>query len=152
MNDARKKAKAQKVMKAVNGQDLSGKTVGVLGLTFKPNTDDMRDAPSLDIVPLLQEAGAKIRAYDPEGMEEARKYLSGIEWAKDAYGVMPGADALLILTEWNEFRVLDFDRIRSLLKAPLVIDLRNVYAPAEMADAGFTYHSVGREVASPRKR
>ncbi|MDR3499419.1 MAG: UDP-glucose/GDP-mannose dehydrogenase family protein [Parvibaculum sp.] len=150
-NTERKRRMAKKIIAACGG-DLKGKTLGVLGVTFKPNTDDMRDAPSLDIVPLLQEAGAKIRAYDPEGMEEARKYLSGIEWAKDAYGVMPGADALLILTEWNEFRVLDFDRIRSLLKAPLVIDLRNVYAPAEMADAGFTYHSVGREVASPRKR
>ena len=149
VNDARKKAMAQKVMKAVNGQDLSGKTVGVLGLTFKPNTDDMRDAPSLDIIPLLQKAGAKIRAYDPEGMEEARKYLDDIEWCAEAYSAMPGADALLILTEWNEFRVLDFERIKSLIKAPLIIDLRNIYSLAEMQAAGFTYHSVGRGVISP---
>jgi UDPglucose 6-dehydrogenase len=149
-NNERKRRMAKKIVAACGG-DLKGKTLGVLGVTFKPNTDDMRDAPSLDIVPLLQKAGAKIRAYDPEGMEEARKYLDDIEWMKDAYGVMPGADALLILTEWNEFRVLDFERIKTLLKAPLVIDLRNVYAPAEMASAGFTYHSVGRDVATPQK-
>lgn len=149
-NTERKRRMAKKIIAACGG-DLKGKTLGVLGVTFKPNTDDMRDAPSLDIVPLLQEAGATIRAYDPEGMEEARKYLSNIEWSKDAYSVMPQADALLILTEWNEFRVLDFDRIRSLLKAPLIIDLRNVYAPADMAAAGFIYHSVGRDVAMPQK-
>ena len=118
-------------------------------MTFKPNTDDMRDAPSLDIIPLLQEAGAQIRAYDPEGMEEARKYLIDIEWVKDAYSVMPNADALLVLTEWNEFRVLNFDRIKSLLKAPLIIDLRNIYAPADLATHGFSYHSVGRSTMAP---
>ncbi len=147
-NTERKRRMAEKIIAACGG-NLKGKTLAVLGVTFKPNTDDMRDAPSLDIIPLLQKAGAHIRAYDPEGMEEARKYLTGLDWTKDAYSTMPDADALLILTEWNEFRVLDFDRIKSLLKAPLVIDLRNVYAPVEMAAAGFTYHSVGRGVISP---
>lgn len=146
-NAERKRRMAEKIVLACGG-NLKGKTIAVLGVTFKPNTDDMRDAPSLDIIPLLQDAGVKIRAYDPEGMEEAGKYLTGIEWSKDAYSVMPDADALLILTEWNEFRVLDFERIKSLLKAPLIIDLRNIYAPAEMAAAGFTYHSVGREVVN----
>ncbi|MEQ9527100.1 MAG: UDP-glucose/GDP-mannose dehydrogenase family protein, partial [Parvibaculaceae bacterium] len=147
-NDERKRRMAEKIIDACKG-DVTGKTIGVLGVTFKPNTDDMRDAPSLDILPLLQKAGARIRAYDPEGMGEARKYLSDIEWTEDAYGVMPGADALLILTEWNEFRVLDLDHVRRELKEPLIVDLRNIYRPAEMAEAGFTYHSVGRETAVP---
>ena len=108
-NAERKRRMADKIVAACGGT-IAGKLLGVLGVTFKPNTDDMRDAPSLDILPLLQQAGARIRAYDPEGMSEARKYLSDIEWSADAYGVMPGADALLILTEWNEFRVLDLDR------------------------------------------
>ncbi|MEX1153059.1 UDP-glucose/GDP-mannose dehydrogenase family protein [Parvibaculum sp.] len=149
-NSERKRRMAEKVVAACGG-DIAGKTVGVLGVTFKPNTDDMRDAPSLDILPLLQQAGARICAYDPEGMGEARKHLKDIEWVEEAYGVMPGADALLILTEWNEFRVLDFDRIRRELKAPLIIDLRNIYTPAEMARAGFEYHSVGRETVVPSR-
>tara|TARA_R110000868_G_scaffold107750_1_gene294671 strand:+ start:9343 stop:10665 length:1323 start_codon:yes stop_codon:yes gene_type:complete len=146
-NNERKRRMAKKIIAAC-GNDINGKTLGILGVTFKPNTDDMRDAPSLDIIPLLQEAGAKIRAYDPEGMEEAGKYLDNIEWVNDAYSVMPDADALLVLTEWNEFRVLDFARIKSLLKMPLIIDLRNIYSLSEAAAAGFTYHSVGRETVS----
>ncbi len=146
-NSERKRRMAEKILAACGG-DLEGKTLAVLGVTFKPNTDDMRDAPSLDIIPLLQDAGAKIRAYDPEGMEEAGKYLTGIAWSNDAYSVMPDADALLILTEWNEFRVLDFERIKGLLRTPLIVDLRNIYSLAEMAAAGFTYHSVGREVVN----
>mgnify|MGYP003113032435 CR=1 FL=1 len=142
-NAERKRRMADKIVAACGGT-IAGKVLGVLGVTFKPNTDDMRDAPSLDILPLLQQAGARIRAYDPEGMSEARKYLSDIEWSADAYGVMPGADALLILTEWNEFRVLDLDRVRRELKRPLMIDLRNIYTPGDMAEAGFEYHSVGR--------
>jgi len=142
-NAERKRRMADKIVAACGGT-IAGKLLGVLGVTFKPNTDDMRDAPSLDILPLLQQAGARIRAYDPEGMSEARKYLSDIEWSADAYGVMPGADALLILTEWNEFRVLDLDRVRRELKRPLMIDLRNIYTPDDMAQAGFEYHSVGR--------
>ena len=142
-NAERKRRMADKIVAACGGT-IAGKVLGVLGVTFKPNTDDMRDAPSLDILPLLQQAGARIRAYDPEGMGEARKYLNDIEWSADAYGVMPGADALLILTEWNEFRVLDLDRVRRELKRPLMIDLRNIYTPGDMAEAGFEYHSVGR--------
>jgi len=151
-NAERKRRMAEKVIAAC-GDSIEGKTIGVLGVTFKPNTDDMRDAPSLDILPLLQQAGAHIRAYDPEGMGQARKYLKDIEWADDAYGVMPGADALLILTEWNEFRVLDLDRVRRELKRPLMIDLRNIYTPDDMAQAGFEYHSVGRPspAVSPRR-
>lgn len=141
-NNERKRRMADKVTAACGG--AAGKTIAVLGVTFKPNTDDMRDAPSLDIIPLLQEAGARIRAYDPEGMETARSYLTDVEWAENAYAAMADADALLILTEWNEFRVLDLTRVRKLLKAPLIIDLRNIYVPAEMAEAGFEYHSVGR--------
>jgi UDPglucose 6-dehydrogenase len=143
-NNERKRRMAEKIIEACGGS-LEGKTLAVLGVTFKPNTDDMRDAPSLDIVPLLQKAGGRIRAYDPEGMQEARKYLDGVEWGEDAYSIMPDADALLILTEWNEFRVLDFERVKRLLKTPLVIDLRNIYALPEMTKAGFVYHSVGRK-------
>jgi UDPglucose 6-dehydrogenase len=141
-NNERKRRMADKVKAACGG--AAGKTIAVLGVTFKPNTDDMRDAPSLDIIPLLQEAGARIRAYDPEGMETARNYLNDVEWAENAYSAMADADALLILTEWNEFRVLDLSRVRKLLKAPLIIDLRNIYSTGEMRDAGFQYHSVGR--------
>jgi UDPglucose 6-dehydrogenase len=142
-NNERKRRMAQKVIAACGG-NVAGKTIAVLGVTFKPNTDDMRDAPSLDIIPLLQERGASIRAYDPEGMETARKYLSNVEWVKNAYDTMVQADALLILTEWNEFRVLDLSRVKALLKEPLMIDLRNIYTPKEVAKAGFVYHSVGR--------
>lgn len=146
-NSERKRRMAAKIIDAC-GDDIDGKTIAVLGLTFKPNTDDMRDAPSLDIVPLLQSAGARIRAFDPEGMREARKHLSGVEWCDSTYAVMPDADALLILTEWNEFRALDLGRVRELLREPLVIDLRNVYTPQEMKEANLVYHSVGRAPAS----
>jgi UDPglucose 6-dehydrogenase len=142
-NDARKKRMAERIAHAL-GDNLAGKRIAVLGVTFKPNTDDMRDAPSLDIIPALQKAGASITAFDPEGMKEARKLLPDVNWAEDAYGTMEGADALVILTEWNEFRALDLSRVRSLLRQPLIIDLRNIYPPREMALAGFEYHSVGR--------
>ena len=143
VNDERKKAMAERIIKA-GGGDLKGKTVAVLGLTFKPNTDDMRDSPSLDIVPALVAAGAKVRAFDPEGTEEAKKLLSGIDYAEDAYDALKGADVLAIVTEWNEFRALDLKRVKALLKSPVVVDLRNVWDPQEMRDAGFTYVSVGR--------
>lgn len=142
-NNERKRRMADKIVEACGGS-VQGKTLAVLGVTFKPNTDDMRDAPSLDIIPLLQKAGARIHAFDPEGMHEAAKYLTDIEWSDDAYGTMEGAEALVILTEWNEFRVMDFNRIRSLLKNPLIIDLRNIYTREEMIKENFTYHSVGR--------
>ncbi|MFA7584632.1 MAG: UDP-glucose/GDP-mannose dehydrogenase family protein [Novosphingobium sp.] len=142
-NDARKKRMAERITHALGGT-IKDKHIAVLGVTFKPNTDDMRDAPSLDIVPALQKAGASITAFDPEGMKEARKLLLDVNWAEDAYGAMEGADALVILTEWNEFRALDLSRVRSLLRQPLIIDLRNIYPPREMALAGFEYHSLGR--------
>ena len=143
VNDARKRRMAEKVIAACGGS-VSGKSIAVLGLTFKPNTDDMREAPSLEIIPALQNAGASVRAYDPEGIEEARKLLDDVDWCDNAYQTMENADALVIITEWNEFRGLDFSRVRGLLKTPLLVDLRNIYNPTEMADAGFDYHSVGR--------
>ncbi len=143
VNDKRKKAMAERVVEACDGT-LKGKTVAVLGLTFKPNTDDMRDAPSLDIVPALIAAGAKITAFDPEGMAEAKKMLNDVQWCDDAYATMDGADALVIITEWNAFRGLDLERVKTLLKHPVLVDLRNIYEPAEMATAGFRYHCIGR--------
>ncbi len=143
VNDARKKQMAAKIV-AHCGGSVAGKTLAVLGLTFKPNTDDMRDAPSLDIVPALIEAGARIRAYDPEGLGEAKKLLDGVAWCEGAYEAMEGADALIIITEWNAFRALDLARVKALMKAPVMIDLRNIYDPQEMAAAGFDYTSIGR--------
>jgi len=143
INDKRKKQMAEKIVAACGGS-VSGKTIAVLGLTFKPNTDDMRDSPSLDIVPALQAAGATVRAYDPEGMEEAREMLPGVEMCENAYATMEQADAVAIVTEWNEFRALDLERVRQLLKQPVMVDLRNVYDPADMRKAGFDYVCVGR--------
>ncbi|MFN8758352.1 MAG: UDP-glucose dehydrogenase family protein [Tagaea sp.] len=143
INDKRKKAMAERVVKACGGS-VAGKKIAVLGLTFKPNTDDMRDSPSLDILPALQAAGAKVVAYDPEGMHEARQMLPGVEMAKDAYAAMDGADCAVIVTEWNEFRALQLDRVKKLLKKPVLVDLRNCYAPADMKAAGFDYTSIGR--------
>ncbi|HZD25468.1 MAG TPA: UDP-glucose/GDP-mannose dehydrogenase family protein, partial [Alphaproteobacteria bacterium] len=148
VNEQRKRAMADKVIAACGG-DVAGKTIAVLGLTFKPNTDDMRDSPSLAIVPALQQGGASVRAFDPEGMAEARKLLDGLEFCNDAYETMQDADALVIITEWNEFRALDLGRVKALLKTPVMVDLRNIYRPADMARAGFTYISVGRGTASP---
>lgn len=145
VNASRKKAMAGKIINAMGG-DVSGKTIGVLGLAFKQNTDDMRDAPSLDIVPALVEAGAKVKAYDPEAMEEAKHLLSGIDYAANAYEALEGADAMVILTEWDQFRALDFERIKSSLNGDVVVDLRNIYSPEDMAKRGFTYTSIGRPV------
>lgn len=142
-NDARKKNMAPRVIQACGGS-LKDKTVAVLGLTFKPNTDDMRDSPSLDLVPMLQEAGATIRAYDPEGMKEAAKLMADVVFCKDAYDAMAGADAVVILTEWNEFRALDLERVKDLLGGPIVVDLRNIYSPEEMSSVGIRYTSIGR--------
>ena len=143
VNEARKTHMAEKVI-AHCGGSVRGKTIAVLGLTFKPNTDDMREAPSLKIVPALQAAGATIRAYDPEGMAEAKKLLEGIQWCENAYETLDGVDALVIITEWNAFRALDHDRMKELMKSPVMVDLRNIYNPAEMIAAGFNYTSVGR--------
>ncbi|MEZ5986296.1 MAG: UDP-glucose/GDP-mannose dehydrogenase family protein [Hyphomonas sp.] len=143
VNAARKKAMASKVISAMGG-DVSGKTIGVLGLAFKQNTDDMRDAPSLDILPALQAAGAKIKAYDPEAMTEASHLLKDIEFSKNAYEAAQDADALVIVTEWDQFRALDLDRIKTALKGNVVVDLRNIYSPEDMAAKGFAYTSIGR--------
>lgn len=142
VNAQRKKRMADKIIAAFGG--VEGKKVAVLGVTFKPNTDDMRDSPSLDIIPALQAAGAQVSAFDPEGMTEAARMLPGVTWARNTYETISGADGVVILTEWNEFRALDFARMRGLLKRPLLVDLRNIYTPREAVDAGFEYHSVGR--------
>ncbi len=149
LNEERKRKMADRVLAAAGG-DLSGKTVAVLGLTFKPNTDDMRESPSLEIVPALQNAGATVRAFDPEGMEEAKSLLNHVIWCDGAYDTMTGADALVIITEWNEFRALDLERVKSLMRSPLMVDLRNIYEPAAMIDKGFDYHSIGRPTDAER--
>ncbi len=150
VNNSRKIAMADRVLKAL-GSKAKGATVAVLGVTFKPNTDDMRDAPSLDVIPALQQAGCSIRAFDPVGMKEAEKLLPDVAWCRDAYDAMTDADCLVIITEWNEFRALQIDRVRELLSEPLVVDLRNIYKPDEMAEAGFTYLSIGRPTIPPTK-
>ncbi|HVN01994.1 MAG TPA: UDP-glucose/GDP-mannose dehydrogenase family protein [Caulobacteraceae bacterium] len=142
VNEARKKAMAGKVADALQG-DLAGKRIGVLGLTFKPNTDDMREAPSLQIIPALQAMGAIVQAYDPEG-HEARQLLRDVDFKAGPYEAVEDADCAVILTEWDEFRALDLDRVKLLMRRPLVVDLRNVYKPEELRPKGFTYFSVGR--------
>ncbi len=150
VNAVRKARMAEKLMAACGGS-VAGKTVAVLGLTFKPNTDDMRESPSLDIVRALLEAGAAVRAFDPEGMAEAKRLLQGIVWCAGAYEAITGADALAIVTEWNEFRALDLARVKSLLRDPVVVDYRNIYNPEEMATAGFRYSCVGRPRGAPKR-
>lgn len=149
VNDRRKREAAERVA-AVHGGPVAGATIAVLGLTFKPNTDDVRDSPGIVIASALDEAGAHVRAYDPEGMDEARGALAGIEFCAGAYDAMEGADMLVIVTEWNEFRSLDLDRVRGLLARPLVLDFRNIYETGEMEAAGFAYHSVGRAPTGAR--
>jgi len=150
-NERRKRRMADKIIAACGGT-LAGKTIAVLGLTFKPNTDDMRDAPSLEVLPRLAAAGAVIRAFDPEGMAEAQKLMPNLTYCNDAYETMVGAEALVLLTEWNEFRALDLVRVGQLLVNPLVIDLRNIYQPQEMAAAGLYYISVGRPPQLPESK
>lgn len=143
VNDTRKKRMADRVIEAVGGS-VAGKSVAILGVTFKPNTDDMRDSPSLDIIPALQAAGATVKAFDPAGMTEAAKLLPGVEWAQTAYDALDGVECVAILTEWNEFRALDLKRVKTLVKAPVMVDFRNIYNPQDMAQAGFDYRSIGR--------
>ena len=147
VNNARKKKMARKVIDFCGGA-VAGLSIGVLGLTFKPNTDDMRDAPSLDIVPALQAAGAKIVAFDPEGMTEAGGLLSGVTFVKTAYDAAANADVLVVITEWHEFRGLDPRRIKKAMRQPRIVDLRNIFDPEEMRSLGFTYEGIGR----PRPR
>jgi UDPglucose 6-dehydrogenase len=142
-NDSRKRSMGRKVVHALGG-DGHGKTVALLGLTFKANTDDMRDSPSLAIVRALQDAGARVRAYDPEGMEQASRLLENVTYCDDPYIALEGADAAVIVTEWDAFRALDFERARELLKDPLLVDLRNLYERADVERHGFRYVAVGR--------
>ena len=134
---------AERVKEACGG-NLTDKKIAVLGLTFKPNTDDMRDSPSLDIIPALTNEGASIVAFDPAGMEEAQKLLTGIEYCEGPYQAVDGADAVVIITEWDEFRALDLNKLKELMTAPVMVDLRNIYKPTEMARNGFEYYSIGR--------
>ncbi len=143
INDQRKRAMGRKVIAALQGK-ARGKTIGILGLTFKPNTDDMRDAPSIAIIQTLIDAGARVRAFDPEGMEAARAVLDNVEYCDSAYDAAKGADCLVLVTEWNAFRSLDLPRIKDLMISPVLVDLRNVYRPSEAEAAGFAYTSVGR--------
>jgi UDPglucose 6-dehydrogenase len=149
INDQRKRAMARRIIAACGGS-IRGRTIAVLGLTFKADTDDMRESPAISIITALQDAGAKVRAYDPQGMEQARSVLNAVDYAGDAYICAEGADALVVMTEWDMFRGLDLVRIRSLLKRPIVVDLRNIYRPEEMAKLGFTYVSVGRPQVGAR--
>lgn len=143
VNDARKRAMGRKVIKAMGGE-ARGKTVGVLGLTFKPDTDDMRDAPSLALIQALQDAGATVKAYDPEGVEQARPLLNNVEFAASPYAAAEGADALVIVTEWAAFRALDLARIAKSMSDPVLVDLRNIYPPEEAARAGLKLTGIGK--------
>ncbi len=143
VNDARKRAMARKVARALGGE-VRGKTVAVLGLTFKPNTDDMRESPSIPLITALQDMGAKVRAYDPAGMEQAKGVIGKVDFCKDAYSCAEGASALVIVTEWEQFRALDFARLKKVMARAVLVDLRNIYRPEEAARAGFVYESVGR--------
>ena len=144
VNDARKRAMARKVAAAVG--NLRGKTIAILGLTFKPNTDDMREAPSVPLVTALQDFGARVRAYDPVGIEQARSVLPDVTFCDGPYACAEGAHAVVIVTEWEQFRALDLDRLKAVMAAPVVIDLRNIYRPEEMVGRGFIYESVGRSM------
>ena len=143
VNTKRKRGMADRIVKALGGS-VAGKRIAILGLTFKPNTDDMREAPSLEIIPALRRAGASVIAYDPQGMRAARPLLPDIEFATDMYGCVTGADALVIITEWDMFRALDLPRVKSLMAAPNLIDLRNIYRPDDLRDMGFAYTGIGR--------
>lgn len=143
-NDQRKRSMGRKVINALGADETHGKTVALLGLTFKANTDDMRDSPSISIVQALQDVGIKVRAYDPEGMDQAKKVIDNIDYCKDAYDALDDADAAVIVTEWDAFRALDMSRVKSLLKRPLLVDLRNLYSRQDLEAQGFTYIGVGR--------
>ena len=145
VNDSRKRAMGRKVIDALGGPDAArGKKVALLGLTFKPNTDDMRDSPAIAIALALKDAGVAVTAYDPEGMEQARPLMPDVTMFDDPYAAIAGVDAVVIVTEWDAFRALDFSRVKQLANAPLLVDLRNIYSPQDMRAAGFEYISVGR--------
>ena len=150
VNDTRKRAMARKVAAALGGS-VRGKTIAVLGLTFKPNTDDMREAPSIPLITGLQDMGANVRAYDPVGMEQAKPLMSGVAFCDGPYSCAEGADALVIATEWEQFRALDFGRLKGVMVSPVLVDLRNVYRTDDMLAKGFTYASIGRAQALATK-
>ncbi|MDP9574043.1 UNVERIFIED_ORG: UDPglucose 6-dehydrogenase [Agrobacterium larrymoorei] len=143
VNDNRKRAMGRKVIAAAGG-DIRGKKVAVLGLTFKPNTDDMRDSPAITVIQTLQDAGAKVTAYDPEGMANAKPLIEGIDYAQGPYEAAQDAEALVIVTEWNQFRALDLARLKNTMKSPVLVDLRNIYRADEVTAHGFSYSSIGR--------
>jgi UDPglucose 6-dehydrogenase len=149
INDQRKRAMARKVIAACGGT-VRGKTIAILGLTFKPNTDDMRDSPAISIITALKDGGARINAFDPEGMDQARIVLEDLTFFYDPYSCCEKADALVIVTEWDEFRALDLDRVKTALGAPVMIDLRNIYDPVDMAKRGFAYSGVGLGASSAK--
>jgi UDPglucose 6-dehydrogenase len=143
VNDQRKRAMARKVVAALNGS-VRGKTVAVLGLTFKPNTDDTRDSPAIPLITALQDLGATVRAYDPAGMEQAKPQLKAVQYCSGAYMAAEGAHAIVIATEWEQFRALDLDRLKTVMAQPVIVDLRNIYRADEMKRAKFRYVAVGR--------
>ena len=142
INNKRKQGLIARVKAIVKGK-ITGKQVAVLGVTFKPNTDDMRDSPSLDLIPELVKEGAVVNVYDPEGMENAKQVINDVQWCDNAYDALTGCEVGIILTEWNEFRALDLDRVKGVMKVPLIVDLRNIYEMDEMSTAGFEYHCLG---------
>ncbi|MDZ7345064.1 MAG: nucleotide sugar dehydrogenase, partial [candidate division KSB1 bacterium] len=142
VNDQQRRIMLEKIIKAIG--EVRGKTIAVLGLAFKPSTDDMREAPSIDIIKGLQKLGARIQAYDPVAIHEAKKIFTDVLFAEDTYAAINGADALVFITEWNQFRSLDLDRVKRLMKKPVIIDLRNIYDPTKMREEGFHYTGVGR--------
>ncbi|WP_323034089.1 UDP binding domain-containing protein, partial [Pararhodobacter sp.] len=143
INDNRKRAMARKVISALGG-DARDRKIAILGLTFKPNTDDMRDSPSISIIQALRDHGATVTAYDPEGMENARQIMEDVTYAEGPYEAAEGADAIVIVTEWNQFRALDFARLKTLVRTPVLVDLRNIYRQDEISRHGFAYTSVGQ--------
>jgi UDPglucose 6-dehydrogenase len=148
INANRQREMAERIIQACGG-DVNGKRIGVLGVAFKPETDDVREAPSLVIIPILQEAGAIVAAYDPIAMEQAQKHLQDVVWCKDAYEVAEGSDAVAIITEWNEFRALDLNRLGDSMKQKRLLDLRNIYKGEELEGSGFHYSSIGRPDVVP---
>jgi UDPglucose 6-dehydrogenase len=148
VNDERKISMAGRIERAAGGS-VQGKSIAVLGVTFKPNTDDMRDAPSLVIIPILQQRGAKVRAFDPQGRRHAEALLPDVEWCESALGAAAGADVLAVITEWNEFRALDLEATRAVMRGDVLVDLRNVFQPAAARAAGFNYSSIGRAPSAP---
>ena len=151
VNETRKRAMGRKVLAAMGGNPR-GRTVAILGLTFKPDTDDMRAAPSLSIIQALQDSGVRVRAHDPEGVEQARLLLKDVDFIDDPYEAVKGADAVAIVTEWDVYRKMDLARIRSLLAKPVLLDLRNIYTRADAEKVGLTYHAIGKGTPSAAKQ